>query len=185
MIRAEEIHVDSDEDGFSLEVGFIGPNDGEEHLRINVQAVAEDLYAEVDKWIGAWLDEGLGRTRRPDSSAAIVEAAGRFATRDPGVEWPDGPHDDPVDAVMAALDREREMAATLTSRVAAVTAGDVQPHETKAAAFMDRADDWANRDMSGGDEDWRRKIVGYNLRLAQVHATLAVAQQLSMIGGKA
>jgi hypothetical protein len=39
---------------------------------------------------------------------AILDSADNYATHDPGVAWPEGSHEDPVDAIMATLDRERE-----------------------------------------------------------------------------
>lgn len=38
----------------------------------------------------------------------ILASAERFATHDPAVAWPDGPHDNAVDAIMDAFDAERE-----------------------------------------------------------------------------
>jgi hypothetical protein len=38
----------------------------------------------------------------------IIAFADHFATHDPDVEWPSDKHDDPVDAICAALDRLRE-----------------------------------------------------------------------------
>jgi hypothetical protein len=38
----------------------------------------------------------------------IILSADRFATHDPDVDWPSSNHDDPVDAICAALDRVRE-----------------------------------------------------------------------------
>lgn len=38
----------------------------------------------------------------------ILDGAERYATHDPGVDWPSPKHTDPCDAIMAALDETRE-----------------------------------------------------------------------------
>lgn len=60
---------------------------------------------------------------------------------------------------------------------------DFNPHQhfETAKAHIARADDWANRDRV--DPEFRPVIVDYNLRLAQIHATLAVAERLDALIG--
>lgn len=53
-------------------------------------------------------------------------------------------------------------------------------HATKALELVDKADQWANRDNIR-DPELRAHMIDYNLRLAQIHATLAVAQQVSAL----
>jgi len=56
--------------------------------------------------------------------------------------------------------------------------GQIGDHAQTALAHVDRADDWANREA---DRELRNRVVDYNLRLAQIHATLAVAQQVNFL----
>jgi hypothetical protein len=49
-------------------------------------------------------------------------------------------------------------------------------HSTIAQGHVDKADEWANRDNV--DPEYRARIVDYHLRLAQIHATFAIAEAL-------
>lgn len=54
-------------------------------------------------------------------------------------------------------------------------------HFEQAARYAERAEDYANRDSVRRED--REAMVSYNVRMAQVHATIAVAQRLdTMIG---
>jgi hypothetical protein len=53
-------------------------------------------------------------------------------------------------------------------------------HSTIAQEHVDKADEWANRD-SVINAEHRAHMVDYHLRLAQIHATLSVAQEVSRI----
>lgn len=59
--------------------------------------------------------------------------------------------------------------------------GQIGAHEQTALAHVDKADEWANRDRV--DPEYRPTIVDYHLRLASIHATLAIAQRLDAILG--
>lgn len=51
-----------------------------------------------------------------------------------------------------------------------------EDHAATARDHIRKADDWANRDNV--DPDYRPVVVDYHLRLAQIHATLAVSQRI-------
>jgi hypothetical protein len=53
-----------------------------------------------------WVHRDSGAVAAADPP--IIVAAERFAINDPDVEWPSEKHEDPVDAICAALDRLRE-----------------------------------------------------------------------------
>lgn len=52
-------------------------------------------------------------------------------------------------------------------------------HETTALDHVRKAEGWANYDGALDDES-RARLVDYHLRLAQIHATLSVSQQLNI-----
>lgn len=54
-------------------------------------------------------------------------------------------------------------------------------HFEQAAKHADSAETYANRD--GISAEHREQLVSYNVRMAQVHATIAVAQRLDAILG--
>lgn len=140
-----------------------------EVARVALERVKHALTADESDAITEWLD--------------CLDGAERFATHDPGVDWPSDRHTDPVEAIMAALDTERERRAS-ESRPSEIQdrdlGGQVGDHAQTALQHVDRADDWANRD-SVRDAEARYRIVDYNLKLALIHAVLSVAQQVNYI----
>lgn len=52
-------------------------------------------------------------------------------------------------------------------------------HAGESRAYLSRADHWANKDSV--ESETRKHLVGINLKFAQVHATLAVAQELNRL----
>lgn len=79
---------------------------GRRQLRGVLIAVLQLCHATEDAW--ALLTVFDADTKLHE----LMVWAEQFATHDSGVEWPGEKHDDPVDAICAALDRAREEAAT-------------------------------------------------------------------------
>lgn len=60
--------------------------------------------------------------------------------------------------------------------------GQIDDHATTALQHVDRADEWVNRErLTDAQILHRGRIVDYNLKLAQIHALLAVAQQVNYL----
>lgn len=57
----------------------------------------------------------------------------------------------------------------------------IKDHAETALEHVDKADHWANRDRV--DPEYRPIIVDYHLRLAAIHAQLAVAQRIDTVLG--
>jgi len=54
-------------------------------------------------------------------------------------------------------------------------------HAEIAEAHVAKADEWANRDGNQFTLEWRDRMIDRELRLAQIHATLATAQRLDKL----
>jgi hypothetical protein len=52
-------------------------------------------------------------------------------------------------------------------------------HAAEARAYLDNADSYANRD--GMSAEARESLVTHNLRMAEVHASLAIAQSMDTV----
>jgi hypothetical protein len=55
----------------------------------------------------------------------------------------------------------------------------MRDHVAIALEHVEKADEWANRDGASLTLEYRDRMVNRELRLAQIHATLAVAEQIS------
>lgn len=60
--------------------------------------------------------------------------------------------------------------------------GQIGDHVTTALEHVDQAEEWANRD-GNMDRDHRNRMIDKHLRLAQIHATLSVSQQVNLLNG--
>ena len=54
-------------------------------------------------------------------------------------------------------------------------------HTAEAAAYAGKAEHYANADSFDARSDTREAMVSFNVQMAQVHATIAIAQRLGQI----
>jgi hypothetical protein len=95
MIRADDIRIEADEQGFELHL-FVDdwPTMNEEGcIRVNIHAVADDLYREVAKVIGPWMMEMHAAKREYDSGIADDPSQQAVLDRIKGVDQEDESED--------------------------------------------------------------------------------------------